>query len=122
MTPCPYESYYCQQAGRGLPVFAGAPLYRGRGLGNVLAGLGRMVMPILKSGGKALLKEGVASGLKVAEDVLSGESVTSALKKRAGEAGKRLLRRVTDGARGPPPKKRKKQARPKKKRKADIFD
>ena len=86
-----YENYYCSQVGHGLPVFVGGRNIRGRGLGNILGGLGRSVIPLLKSGGKALLKQGAKAGMEVVQDVLSGKSVKSALKNRTKAAGKRLL-------------------------------
>ena len=86
-----YEDYYCSQAGHGLPVFIGGRNIRGRGLGSLLGGIGRSLIPLLKSGGKALLKEGARTGMQVAHDVLSGQSVKSAMKQRAKQAGKRLF-------------------------------
>ena len=103
-----YENYYCSQAGRGLPVFIGGRSLRGRGLGNILGGIGRSLIPLLKSGGKALLKEGAQTGMQVARDVLSGQSVKSAVKRRAKDAGKRLFHQavgsVLGGEDGPPGK------------------
>ena len=58
-----YEDYYQTQVGHGLPVFIGGKSTRGRGLGNLLGGLFRSVVPLLKSGGKALLKEGAKTGM-----------------------------------------------------------
>lgn len=86
-----YEDYYCSQAGHGLPVFIGGRNVRGRGLGSLLGGIGRSLIPLLKSGGKALLKEGARTGMQVAQDVLSGQNVKSAMKQRAKQAGKRLF-------------------------------
>ena len=89
-----YEDYYCAQAGHGLPVFVGGRNYRGRGLGSLLGGLGRAIVPLLKSGGKALLKEGAKTGMQVAHDVLSGQTIKGAMKQRAQEAGKRLFQQA----------------------------
>ena len=98
---CPrlYEDYYVNQVGHGLPVFVGGGggggrRYRGHGFGSLLAGIGRAVVPLLKKGGKALLKEGARTGLRVAQDVVSGQRLGSALKQRAGQSGKRLLKQV----------------------------
>ena len=76
-----YEDYCCSQAGHGLPVFTGGKNIRGRGLGSLLGGIGRSLIPLPKSGGKALLK-GAQTGMQVAHDVLSGHSVKSAMKQR----------------------------------------
>lgn len=89
-----YDDYYGQQVGHGLPVFTGGRSYRGHGLGSLLAGIGRAVVPLLKRGGQALLKEGARTGLQIVSDVASGHKVGSALKRRSAEAGKRLLHSV----------------------------
>ena len=95
-----YEDYYSQQVGHGLPVFAGGRTFRGRGLGSLLAGIGRAVVPLLKRGGKALLKEGARTGMQVAHDVLWGQRIGSSLKQRAGQAGKRLFHQAVSHAAG----------------------
>ena len=96
---CPklYEDYYTNQVGHGLPVFVGGRSFRGHGLGSLLAGIGLAVVPLLKSGGKVLLKEGARTGLQVAQDVLSGHRFDTALKQRSHQAGKRLLNQATGG-------------------------
>ena len=99
---CPrlYEDYYSNQVGHGLPVFVGGRSIRGHGLGSLLAGIGRAVVPLLKRGGKALLKEGARTGLQVAQDVVSGRRFDTALKQRSRQAGKRLLNQATGGGGG----------------------
>lgn len=66
------------------------------------------LVPLLTSGGKALLREGAKTGLQLAGDVLSGQSFKSAAKQRAQEAGKRLFQQavghvVRGGATPAPP-------------------
>ena len=82
-----YNDYFKNQIGHGLPVYVG----RG-GLGNVLSGLFRSVVPLIKRGGKALLKEGVRTAVQVGSDVLDGKNIKTAMKSRAAETGKRILR------------------------------
>ena len=82
-----YDDYFKNQIGHGMPVYIG----RG-GLGNVLSGLFRSVVPLIKRGGKALLKEGVRTAVQVGSDVLDGKNVKASLKSRAAETGKRMLR------------------------------
>ena len=85
-----YDQYY--QKGGSLPVFVGSGAsQRGLGLGSVLGGLFRMAVPLLKQGGKALLKEGAKTGLQVAQDVMSGQTLKTAAQQRAKQAGKRLF-------------------------------
>lgn len=86
-----YEDFYCNQAGHGLPVFVGGRSQRGRGLGSFFSGLGRTILPWLKTGGKALLREGIGTGLQVAQDALAGKNVGESFKEHAKEAGHRLL-------------------------------
>ena len=86
-----YEDYYRTQVGHGLPVFIGGKSMRGLRLGYLLGGLFRSVVLLLKSGGKALLKEGAKSGMQLAQDVLFGQSLKTAAKRKAQEAGKRLF-------------------------------
>ena len=111
-----YEDYYCHQVGHGLPVFIGGS-HTGRGLGNLLGGIGRTLIPLLKSGGKALLKEGAKTGLQVAQDVMSGKKLKTAVTQRTRQAGNRLftqaLGHVTQAAPpGEPKKKRIKSSHP----------
>lgn len=91
-----YEAFFGQQAGHGLPVFIGSRSQRGRGLGSFLSGIGRMILPIFKTGGKALLREGALTGLQVAKDALDGRNVSDSFKQHARESGKRLLHGAVD--------------------------
>lgn len=95
-----YDAYYKQQVGHGLPVYIGG--LRGKGLGGILNGLLRTAVPLLKSGAKTLLREGAKGGLQVAQDVLSGQNVKAAVKRRAKGVGKNLLNKAI-GEFIPPP-------------------
>ena len=95
-----YDEYYSHQRGNGIPVYIGG--MRGGGLGNVLNGLFRAAVPLLKKGGKAVLREGVSSGLKVAQDVLSGKNLKSSLKRHAHASGKRLYNKAIGEFTAPP--------------------
>ena len=91
MTKNIFEDYYTRQAGHGLPVFMGNRYQRGHGLGNILGGLARMVVPVLKRGGQTLLKEGLRTGADILGDVVAGESVKTSAKRRVKQTGSRLL-------------------------------
>lgn len=95
--PCTasYEKYYMNQAGHGLQYFQGKRHQRGRGFLNLIS---RAVVPLLKSGGKALLKQGLNTGMKVIGDVMSGEKLSSSVKKRSQQAGKRLFNQAMNQA------------------------
>ena len=92
-TPNPrlYEEYY-NQIGHGFPVYIGG--MRGSGVGSVLSGLFRAAIPLLKKGGRALLNEGLSSGLQVAQNVIEGQNFKKAVKQQTKKAGKRLLKRT----------------------------
>ncbi len=92
-----YVDHYVQQVGGQAPAFIGSQTQRGHGLGGVLAGLFRSAAPLLKSGAKALGKH----GLQVAKDVVKGQSVKQAVKKRAKAAGKDVLRQMLASVRPP---------------------
>jgi hypothetical protein len=55
-----------------------------------------MVLPWLKTGGKALLREGLGTGLQVANDALAGRNAGDSFRTHAREAGQRLLRGAAD--------------------------
>lgn len=118
-----FDQYYLRQAsGAGLPVFAGASIQRGHGLGNILNSAFRAFMPALKSAGKALLHQGLQTGAHVLDDVISGQNVEKAAKRRVREGGQQLLHRALEAP--SPPKRAKKrgvaskksQSRPKSRR------
>ena len=89
-----YEDYYLHQAGTGLSVFAGNRTQAGHGLGNILGGLARMVIPIIRKGGKSILKEGIRAGVDVLGDISQGQDIKSSLKRRAKESGSRIVNKA----------------------------
>lgn len=104
-----YDDYFQHQVGRGLPVFVGGGGggLRGNGLSSVLSGLFRSAVPLLKQGGKALLREGGRTGIGLAQDLFAGKNLKTAAQTRAKEAGKRLFQRaVGQVTGGRPPQKR----------------
>ena len=101
--PCvkSHEDYFNNQSGKGLNVFRGVRHMRGNGLfGRLLRGLGRAFVPLLKSGGKTILKEGLSTGARVMSDVASGHNFKTSLKRRGREAGERLYERAVKKMRG----------------------
>ena len=72
--PVLYNDYFKNQVGHGMPVY----IVRG-GLGNVLSGWFRSVLPLMKRGGKALLKEGVRTAVQVGSDVFDGKYIKAAM-------------------------------------------
>jgi hypothetical protein len=80
-----------QQAGGGLPVFAGARVQQGHGLGNLLGGLFRMAIPLLKSGVGVLKREAVKAGVGLAGNML--KKATSATLRKIAPAGHKGIKR-----------------------------
>lgn len=88
-SPQPYIDYYTKQAGGGgIPVFRGAAVQRGHGL---LGSLVKLAQPLLKPAARALGKAALRTGVNVVKDVWRGTPVKRAVKRRALEAGGRLL-------------------------------
>lgn len=86
------------QIGHGIPVFIGNQYQKGYGLGNVLGGLFKGLIPIVKSGVKGVLKtagrELAKGGLNVASNVLMGQNVKTAMKQEASKRLKSLKRKA----------------------------
>ena len=90
-----FEDYYLQQArGGGLPVYIGGS-QRGNGIGGILSGLARMVVPVLKRGGKSILKETLRTGVDILGDVASGNNFKTSAKRRLKQGGQRLVNKAT---------------------------
>ena len=124
-----YNDYYARQAGGALPYFAGAQYQRGHGLGSLFGGLLRSAMPLIKRGAVALGKGALKTGVRIAGDVLSGQNIKTATKRRVTDAvlssirsppGK-LIKRAAAATRVTAVKRRRKK-RTSKNRVADIFD
>ena len=107
-----YDDYYAQQVGGALPYFAGARVQRGHGFSSLFAGLLRSVAPLIKRGALALGNRALKTGAQIAGDVLSGENIRTAAKRRTKTAGRDLLQSLLTTP--SPPGKRVKRAAPKK--------
>ena len=55
-----YEKYYLEQVGH-CQCFSGAAFQRGYGLGNIFASLGKLILPLVKSGAKTIGKQALKS-------------------------------------------------------------
>ena len=83
----PYVRYYLdQQQGHGMPVFRGSAWQQGYGLGGLFRSVARAVMPMVKSGAKALGKIALNAGANLLGDVASGKNLKDAVKTRGKEA------------------------------------
>lgn len=73
--------------GSGMPVFRGEIRHTGYGIGGLLSGLARTVLPILTPIFKNVAKTAIRSGGQILSDVVSGkESFKSSAKKRIADA------------------------------------
>jgi len=76
-----------------MPVFAGARIQRGHGLGSILGGFfRRLVLPFVKSNAKNVLTNAVKTDMEVADDVLEGRSLKESAKRRVPAGIKRTVR------------------------------
>ena len=96
------------QSGNG--VFQGIyhPRIRGRGLGGILASISRLALPVLK---KVIMPSAGRAVMNVASDIISGQNVRTALKRRAGEAGKGIINAAIGQVTNPTAKKAKRLAK-----------
>ena len=99
-----YDDYYARQVGGALPYFTGARVQRGHGFGSLFSGLLRSVAPLIKRGALALGKRVLTTGAQIAGDVVAGQNVKKAAKRRATAAGRDLMQSLL--ATPPPPGKR----------------
>ena len=82
--------FYLDQQGRGMPVFRGSAWQMGHGqkrygLGGLFRSVARSVLPLVKSGAKALGNIALNSGANFVSDILAGKNVKQAAKARALE-------------------------------------
>ena len=101
-------------SGGALPYFAGARVQRGHGFGSLFGGLLRSVAPLIKRGALALGNRALKTGAQIAGDILSGENIRTAAKRRTKTAGRDLVQSLL--ATPSPPGKRVKRAAPSRQR------
>ena len=97
----PYLRYYLDQQGHGMTVFRGSPWQIGHGqmgygLGGLFRSVARAVMPMVKSGAKALGNIALKSGANFMGDVLAGKNVKEAAKARTLEAANVAKRKAVN--------------------------
>jgi hypothetical protein len=91
-----YANYFISQAeGRGVGGnFKQVRGQKGFGLGSILLDAFRNVMPLLKSGAKALGGELFNTGLHLLRDTINGKPVKESVRERVTNAGQNLTRRA----------------------------
>ena len=132
-----YEQYYLDQAKQkrgNLPAFHGARFQRGYGLGSIFRGLFRWAVSHLQQGAKMLGKKALQTGVSVAQDVLAGENLKTATKKRAKQAlslpsqnssqsgaGKKVIKRKPQPRKNSSPPGKKRKTSPQHKKPGEKF-
>lgn len=90
-----YEDYYMRQSGGQMPVFAGSRHQRGHGIGSILSGMFRHILPFLKANGKNMAVNLLRTGIDVADDVFEGgKKVSDSLKDRVPQGIKRTFQQM----------------------------
>lgn len=123
-----YENYYAGQVGGSLPVFYGARMQRGHGLGSIFGGLFRSVLPLIKRFAPALGRKALQTGVHIARDVaLEGQPFKQATKTRVLDAVQEGINKLGGGEQSGSGKKRratKKNTKSIKRRRRnrDVFD
>jgi len=105
LTEKDWLQYYSNQQGGLIIGFKGNRYQRGAGIGNILKGLFRMVLPLAKTAGKVIGKQALESGTDLLSDILKGDTVKSSLKRHGRQAvgklvdkgAKRLVRKIQTG-------------------------
>ena len=79
-----------EQSG-GINVYAGSQFQKGHGIGNVLSGLFRSALPLIKKGAASLGKTAIQTGVNILNDGLQGKNLKASIKQNAKQAGKEIL-------------------------------
>ena len=72
-------------------VFRGSRMQRGYGLGGFFASMFRRAIPLLKSGGKYILKKAARTGMNSMRDIANGIEPRTAVKRRIAEVSDEML-------------------------------
>jgi len=90
-----YEDYYARQSGGEMPVFVGARFQRGHGLGSILSGLFRRVLPFFRNNAKNFATNLLQTGAEVVGDVFdNNKKISESLKERLPQGIKRTVQNL----------------------------
>ena len=90
-----YDEYNARQVGGALPYFTGASVQRGHGFGSLFIGLLRSVATLIRRGAVELGNHALTTRAQITSDVVAGQNVKKAAKRRASAAGRDLIRKHT---------------------------
>ena len=74
--------------------FVGVPYQRGAGIGSVFRSIFRFLMPMIKSAGKELGREGLATSARVLGNLAQGQDLRSSVVNETSEGLKNLIDRT----------------------------
>ena len=89
-----YEDYYKRQSGGEMPVFAGRRYQRGHGIGSMLSGLFRRVVPFIKDNVKNIGANILRTGTNIAQDMIEGKKFKEAARRHVPTALKQTVRDI----------------------------
>jgi len=90
-------TYFSNQAKQvGGSYYQGHNYQRGAGLGTIFSSLMRYALPFLKSAGKAVAKQGLQTGIDLAGDVLAGQNIKAATKRRVRTGARKLYKKAVN--------------------------
>lgn len=97
-------AHYQNQAGSG---FSPSPYFRGgrqagSGIGSIFRSIGRVVLPLVSKGAKAIGRQALSTGIQIAKDVVGGKSLKESAIRRGKQAGKSLIKQATSRKRKAP--------------------
>jgi hypothetical protein len=88
-----YFSGFPYQRGAGGAYFAGFPYQRGAGIGTVFGTIFRFLLPLIRSAGKEIGREGLATGARILGNLAEGKAARSAVVEETAEGLKNLINR-----------------------------
>ena len=94
-----YKEFYNQKGGGPIPVFRGPSYQKGYGIGSIIGGLFKSVLPVLKStalpmlksGAKRLGKTALKTGFNILSEGLDGKNVKQSAIRNLTQAGSDLI-------------------------------
>jgi hypothetical protein len=89
-----WAQHYAMQSMQSGAGFVGMPYQRGAGLGSFFKGVFRALLPMAKSAGKTLGRQALSTGAQIASDMVSGDTIKVAVKRRGKQATKKLLKKA----------------------------
>lgn len=113
-------THYVNQSGRGsaqYPVFRGAPVQYGNGIGDIFKSIGRFLLPIFASSAKTFVQS-AAQGLSEGQSLKDAakHALKPTFSSTVQDAGERIFKRFAGGG-----KKRKRRAKAKKRKAKRVY-